>query len=246
VKFSLIVPLWNEGKNVCDLISMLADSGLPEDGMGELILINNGSDDNTGKYIDEGAEKYSWIIPVHLNENENYGGGVYEGFKYATNDILGYIPGDLQVSSDDVVKVWNTFRDSLNNTENLFVKGNRTVRYDPFQTKFVSIIYTVLANIILGLGVKDVNGLPKLFHRSLIDLVPIVRMKTFVFDSQIISLARVNGWSIKEVPVTFHSRRQGVSSWSRKRMHVYITVFKQLIQLRSLRHANGVKMERLR
>lgn len=246
MKFSLIVPLWNEGKNVADLISMVADSGLPEDGMDELILVNNGSVDDTGKRINEGAAKYSWIVPIHLDENQNYGGGVYEGFKYATNDILGYIPGDLQVATDDVMKVWKTFRESSGDKSKLFVKGNRTVRHDPFQTQFVSTIYTALANIVLGLRVKDVNGLPKLFHRSLIDLVPVVRMKTFVFDSQIISLARANCWTIKEIPVTFHSRRKGVSSWSRKRMQVYITVFKQLIKLRTLRNTEGVKLERLR
>lgn len=246
MKFSLIIPLWNEGKNVADLISMIAESGLPEDGMDELILVNNGSVDGTGNLINEGAAKHSWIVPIHLDENQNYGGGVYEGFKYATNDILGYIPGDLQVSTDDVIKVWKAFRESSGDKSKLMIKGNRTLRHDPLQMQFVSATYTVLANIVLGLHVKDVNGLPKLFHRSLIDLVPTVRMKTFVFDSQIISIARANNWAIKEIPVTFHSRREGVSSWSRKRMQVYITVFKQLIKLRALRNTEGIKLERLR
>ncbi|MDC0985829.1 glycosyltransferase family 2 protein [Alphaproteobacteria bacterium] len=246
LKFSLIVPLWNEGKNVVDLVDMIADSSLPADGLGELILVNNGSTDDTGKYVNAGAAKHSWIVPVHLDQNLNYGGGVYEGFKYATNDILAYIPGDLQVMADDVLKVWKTYSDGIGDKNNLFVKGNRTVRHDPFQTQFISAVYTILANIVLGLRVKDVNGLPKLFHRSLMDLVPTVRMKTFVFDSQIISLARVNGWTIKEVPVTFHSRREGLSSWSNKRMQVYITIFKQLIELRTLRYTKGVKLERLR
>jgi hypothetical protein len=71
-------------------------------------------------------------------------------------------------------------------------------------------------------------------------------MKTFVFDSQIISLARTHNWTIEEIPVTFHSRREGVSSWSKKRMQVYIQVLKQIIKLRSLRKEPGIALENLR
>lgn len=245
MKFSLIIPLWNEGDNVAELIRVIADSGLMQLGMEELILVNNGSSDNTGVLVDEGARQHSWIVPVHLEQNHNYGGGVYEGFKRARSSLFCYIPGDLQVMPDDVIKVFQSFCASSAPKHKLFVKGNRTVRHDPFQTQLVSRVYTFLANMILDLRIKDVNGLPKMFHRSLMDLVPAERMKTFVFDSQIISLARMHDWVIEEVPVTFHSRREGVSSWSRKRMQIYVLVFRQLLKLRALRHAPGMPLERL-
>ena len=109
MQFSLIIPLWNEGNNVPSLIEAIAKSELIVSGMAELILVNNGSSDATGKLIEEGARNYSWIVPVHLDTNENYGGGVYEGCKWAKTDILCYIPGDLQVMPDDVVSVHNAF-----------------------------------------------------------------------------------------------------------------------------------------
>lgn len=246
MKFSLIIPLWNEGNNVAELIRVIADSGLLQLGMEELILVNNGSSDNTGVLVDEGASCHPWIVSVHLAQNHNYGGGVYEGFKRARSGLLCYIPGDLQVMPDDVVKVYQAFCDNPATKSKLFVKGRRTVRHDPLQTQLVSRVYTFLSNIILDLRIKDVNGLPKMFHRDLMDLVPAERMKSFVFDSQILSLARTNDWVIEEVPVTFHSRREGVSSWSRKRMQIYLQVFRQILQLRTLRHVPGVPLERLR
>ncbi|MES2823700.1 MAG: glycosyltransferase family 2 protein [Pseudomonadota bacterium] len=246
MSFSLIIPLWNEGNNVAELVHAIAKSGLAENGMKELVLVNNGSGDNTGELVDTASSMYSWIVPVHLDVNHNYGGGVYEGFKRATTNVFCYIPGDLQVMPEDVVRVYKSFLESKEPYDKLFIKGNRTVRHDPLQTQVVSWVYTVLANLILRLKIKDVNGLPKMFHRSLMDLVPTQRMKTFVFDSQIISIARTNNWTIKEIPVTFHSRREGVSSWSSKRIQVYIQVFRQLLALRSLRRAEGVPLERLR
>lgn len=246
MQFSLIIPLWNEGNNVNELIRIIAGSELIQLGMEELILVNNGSTDNTGMLVDQAAASHTWIVPVHLSQNHNYGGGVYEGIKRARCDLLCYIPGDLQVLPDDVLKVYQAFCNSSEMNSKLLVKGHRTVRHDPLQTQLVSRVYTFLSNIILNLRIKDVNGLPKMFHRDLMDLVPAERVKSFVFDTQILSLARTNNWVIEEVPVTFHSRRQGVSSWSRKRMQVYMQVFRQIIHLRRLRHAPGVLLERLR
>lgn len=241
MQFSLIIPLWNEGANIELLIAEINQSGLQNAGMAELILVNNGSTDDTGSKLKEFSSKFSWIKTIHLEENLNYGGGVYEGMRHSQCDITCYIPGDLQVLPDDVQKVWEQFQELAKQNKNkLFVKGYRTIRHDPYQTRFVSKVYTVLANLILGLHVKDVNGLPKMFHKSLMDLIPGERMVSFVFDSQILSLARTHNWQIEEVPVTFHGRRIGVSSWSKKKIYVYYSTFKQILRLRYLRYQPGV------
>ena len=244
MNFSLVIPLWNEEANILELVRAISESGLPCLGMKELILVNNGSSDDTGRLIDISALHYSWILPVHLEKNHNYGGGVYEGFKRAHADIFCYIPGDLQVMPDDVIKVRNAFFSKYPKEPKLFTKGFRVTRHDPMQTRVVSRVYTFLANLVLDLRVQDVNGLPKMFHRDLIDLVPTERMKTFVFDTQILSLARINNWMIEEIPVVFHGRRQGISSWSQKRIRVYMEVFFQIVRLRALRHMPGVPLER--
>lgn len=244
MNFSLVIPLWNEEHNVNALVESIFRSALFEKGMKELILVNNGSTDDTAGLIDAAAANHEWILPVHLPRNLNYGGGVYEGFRYAQERVLCYIPGDLQVSPDDVIKVFNVFK-ALQKDSKLFVKGNRVKRLDSKQNQFVSGVYTWLANVILGLNVADVNGLPKMFHRELIDLVPTERMKTFVFDSQLLSIARFHNWNITEVDVTFHARREGVSSWSKKRLQIYMQVLSQIIRLRKLRDKPGVRLKRI-
>lgn len=236
MNFTLVIPLWNEEKNIHDLVAMVEKSGLPQKGLQEVILVNNGSTDRTGPLLTEIARRYSWIKDVHLTVNQNYGGGVYEGLKYSQTDIVAYIPGDLQVSADDVFQVWEAFQNeaAVEGEHKLFVKGHRTVRKDGFNTRLVSIVYTLLANLFLGVQVKDVNGLPKMFHKDLIRLLPEEKMKTFVFDAQLIYTARRNRWTVREIPVTFHARREGVSSWSRKRMNTYWTTLRQMLRLRRL------------
>lgn len=241
--FDVIVPLWNEGRNVESLVAAIVAAGMHEQGMARLVLVNNGSIDETGRLIDEAARRYSWIHPVHLPENLNYGGGVYEGFRHSCSEVLCYIPGDLQVMPEDVLAVQRAFSKCSVSESRLLVKGRRTVRHDPLQTQIVSHVYTFLANTLLGLAVTDVNGLPKMFHRRLVDEMPAERMMTFVFDAQLISVARTKGWRIEEVPVTFHGRREGVSSWSSKRIRTYWLVLQQLFLLRRLRQQPGMPLE---
>lgn len=236
--FSLVVPLWNEEKNVPSLVRDLVDSRLLEEGLTQVVLVNNGSTDRTGAIVTDLARQYNWIEGVALPVNLNYGGGVYEGLKYCRTDIVAYIPGDLQVSASDLLKVWERYRavcaQQPQCRNRILVKGWRTLRKDGWNTRIVSVIYTVLANILLGIRTKDVNGLPKMFHKDLLNFLPDVKMKTFVFDAQLILTARKNGWPVHEVPVAFHARRQGVSSWSRKRANVYRTTLEQMFQLKRL------------
>lgn len=236
--FSLVVPLWNEEKNVPLLVRDLVDSGLLQNGLSQVVLVNNGSTDRTGAIVTDLARQYSWIKGVHLPDNLNYGGGVYEGLKYCRTDTVAYIPGDLQVSAGDLLKVWERYRAVCarkpQGQNRVLVKGWRTLRKDGWNTRAVSVIYTVLANILLGVRTRDVNGLPKMFHKDLLNFLPDVKMKTFVFDAQLILTARKNGWPVHEVPVAFHARRQGVSSWSRKRVSVYRATLEQMFQLKRL------------
>ncbi len=242
--FSLVIPLWNEARNIDQLVEMLRQAKFSEDGMKEVVLVNNGSQDYTGDLIDEWAQKHDWINPVHLAENLNYGGGVYEGFRHCQSEVVAYIPGDLQVHVDDLLKLWKEYQLQAGNFVEkplLFIKGNRTIRMDGFETRFVSRVYTFLANQLLKIRVKDVNGLPKMFNKDLLQFLPDERMTTFVFDAQLLFAARKQRWSVSEVPVTFHARRVGVSSWSKKRFMTYWTVFKQILQIRKLDYSGGVK-----
>ncbi len=231
-KLSLVVPLWNEEKNVDALVEMLSGSQLFSNGLSEVILVNNGSSDSTGELVESAARRHSWIVGVHLKENLNYGGGIYEGCKVAKSDYLGYIPGDLQVSAEDVLAVWQEVL-RREHSERIFFKGRRVQRFDGWNTRIVSVFYTILGNLILWVGAKDINGLPKIFHRGLLKNIIGKRAQNFVFDAQLIFSAKQIGWGLIEVPVTFYARRKGVSSWSGKRFKTYLETLKVLFYIRA-------------
>jgi dolichol-phosphate mannosyltransferase len=232
-KVSIVIPLWNEAENVDALVAMLASSRTIRDGYGEAVLVDNGSRDATGRLLRENAARNAWISPIYLSENLNYGGGLLEGASHSRGRIACFMPGDLQYLAPDLDSVVDRAIALQEVGAKALVKGNRIRRLDSGSMKFVSSVYTGIANLLLGLDVEDVNGLPKAFDRSLLAHLPALRMKTFVLDAQLIYVARRAGWSVEEVDVTFHARRAGVSSWSGRRIQTYMRSVRQLWQVRS-------------
>ena len=204
-----------------------------------MILVDNGSTDETGIVIERLAKTYSWVKPVTLQVNRMYGGGLHYGMLQSCADYIGMVPGDNQVHPTDVENVWKRLLQLSDETRSpqVFVKGKRTVRHDGADIRFASRFYTEYANLVLGLGVEDVNGHPKIFHRSLLHHLPQETMKTFTFDAQLLYAARQANWHIAEVPVTFLARRHGVSSWAQKRLQIYLSSAKQILEIKRLHRA---------
>lgn len=236
IDLSIIIPLWNEEKNITPLVESLSGSKFinTEKKIVEVVLVNNGSTDKSENVIEQLILKNGdWLQSINLDKNLNYGGGIYAGFLKSKGEYICFIPGDLQYSVSDLDNVINKFFHlSENEKKNTIVKGKRILRYDSKMIRFVSRVYTEITNFILGLNVKDINGLPKLFHRSLLEIDVKERMQTFVFDAQLLFIAKQNNWIIDEIDVIFYDRRSGVSSWSNKRIKVYIKSIIQLLRIR--------------
>lgn len=236
MKFDVVIPLWNEAANLTELVAAIERSGLLGDGLRRAVLVNNGSLDDTPKILEQLAQTRPWIQAEHLSVNQGYGGGIRYGMSRTQAQYIAYIPGDNQVSCADLALVWRSLR-SLQRRQpdsRLFVKGWRHIRHDPTSMRVVSRVYTILSNLLLHLRLRDVNALPKCFDRRLLDELPESTYKTFTLEPQLLVTARQAAFKIVEVPVVFHARREGVSSWSGKRWLVYWTTFWQMYLLRAV------------
>ena len=170
-----------------------------------MLLVENGSQDNTGELLTRLAREYDRILPIRLPRNLGYGGGIHHGLQQTQAPFVGYMPGDNQISIDDLAKLWRTVRrksQSEDVTRTVF-KGFRTVRHDPLSTRFVSFWYTTLVNAALAIGVRDVNGLPKIFHRSLLQYLPEKPYSTFTFDASCWPLRRPQATRSMKCPWCF-------------------------------------------
>ena len=198
---SLIVPCYNESKNLNILVSKL-DQNIKNKEI-ELIIVNNGSYDNSLDIISNLLKKYNYIKLVNVQNNIGYGYGLYQGIINAKGMFIGYTHADLQTDPNDIFKIYELL--TKENTKTFF-KGSRKKRnlYDKFFTKGMSL----MSKFILKQNLQDINAQPTVFHHSFLKQV-LDPPKDFSFDLYLYYTAIKNNYKIKRFPVFFHKRIYG-------------------------------------
>lgn len=191
-------------KNVVDIVlGFLQKENLNDY---ELILIDDGSTDETGRIIDELAESNDRIKSVHNMSKKGLGYSFRTGISLASKDYVGWFPGDNEVSSETI--------------NNIFAKiGKADIIIPVYETKplarslyrrMLSATYVALFNTIFGLRLKYFNG-PCFFRRQLLSDVTMSTNGPAYMAEILIQLVKM-GTPYVEVPMYFKPRSYGKTS----------------------------------
>jgi len=208
MKASLVIPCFNEGKSIPALLARCEEIICDRDI--EIIIVDNGSTDDTKQILAPLLLKYSFATLISLSINKGYGNGILEGLKGSSGVILGWTHADLQTDPGDIIKALEFFEEA-NNPKNMFVKGRRygRVGIDVAFTAGMSIFETIL----MKTKMWDINAQPTVFHRSFYeswDNPP----EDFSLDLFAYFMAKKKNLLIKKFPVIFSNRVHGVSHWN--------------------------------
>lgn len=229
MRYSIIIPCYNESKNINNLLLNIDKISSKYDI--EFILVNNGSDDNTEEKLRNSIKDNKKIKYVRVEINRGYGYGILSGLKVSTGEYVGWIHADMQVPI-------TTLKDFINIIEKedkkkkLFIKGIRKNR--GIVDQFFTVCMTIIETIIFQTYLYDIGGIPVLFHRSLLiefDKAP------YDFSLELFSYykAKKNNFIIKRIPVQLFKREKGKSSWNRgftSKIRQSIIIFKDSIAIR--------------
>jgi glycosyltransferase involved in cell wall biosynthesis len=205
MKFSLIIPCYNEAKNIPALLERCREVGNFD---GEVILVDNGSSDNTVEVLKELLPKYPGCRSIRVEDNIGYGFGVLEGLKAAEGDILGWTHADLQTDPLDVISGIKIFE--VNGLD-IFVKGRRYGR--PAADTFFTVGMSFFETILMKTWLWDINAQPNLFTRRFYESW-INPPHDFSLDLFVFYQAKLIGLPIFRFPVKFGERLHGVSHWN--------------------------------
>ena len=210
VNISLVLPCYNEEKNIVLICDEFLNLPLQKYNA-ELILVNNGSDDDTKsiaqKVIENNNSKNISIKLVNLENNAGYGGGIAEGLKIAKGDYIGWAHADLQRPMIDFLKLYLRIKDK----NNILGKGFRTNNrgFDGV----ISMLHEKLASFILGYQMNEVNAQPKIFNRELLQLFSNIPYKWTTIDTYVMYICLKNKIQIETIEVVFNTRKYGHSKW---------------------------------
>jgi len=229
---SLILPCYNEEKN----ISILCEEFLHlpfQDAKAELILVNNGSEDQTFNEIKEAIKnnnsKNVTIKLVNLEKNIGYGGGITEGLKNASGDYIGWAHADLQTPLSDFLKLFNLIK----NKKNILGKGFR-INNRGFDG-IISRLHESLASMILGVKMKEVNAQPKIFNKEIMKYFNNMPYKWTTLDTYVMYICLKNKIEVKTIDVIFNTRKYGQSKWKNNFVNFFSHIIFNVLYLFKLR-----------
>lgn len=209
MKLSIVIPCYNEEKNI-PLILEKFDIVIKRDDI-EVILVNNGSTDNSEKVFGQLLPQYKFAKVLNIKVNEGYGFGITSGLVSARGEFIGYTHADMQTDPEDVIKALELIEKETE-PSNCFVKGDRKGRpiFDQFFTSGMSLF----ESIYLGIKLWDINAQPNIFHKSFFKQVADVCPKDFSLDLFFLYKAQKLGLKIIRFDVVFPERIFGESSWN--------------------------------
>ena len=126
VRLSIIIPCYNESKNLPLLVSKCKEVFHKEQNI-EIIIVDNGSKDDTSLVLDKLTSNLPFITRLRIEVNQGYGYGILAGLAAATGEILSWTHADMQTDIGDALKGLDFFNGE-SNSEKLFVKGRRQGR----------------------------------------------------------------------------------------------------------------------
>ena len=146
MKFSLVIPCYNEVKNIPLLLERCAVFNSRDDF--EIILVDNGSTDDSKELLKRLLPQYPTFKIVRVEKNKGYGFGILSGLRKAKGDVIGWTHADLQTDPKDVLQALDFFKEAPTKT---FVKGKRYGR------SFMDIIFTLGMSAFETLLFKKLN-----------------------------------------------------------------------------------------
>lgn len=209
VDLSLVIPCYDEEKNVPLIVERIKET-MPKGMRMELILVDNGSRDNTNKLIRDYAKKYDFVRLVEVKENRGYGFGVISGLNKARGEFLSFTHGDMQTDPYDAIIAYRLMKNQKDQ-EKCLAKGVRKKR--PFNEKVFEVSVSFVESFILRRPMWDVFAVPSLFHRDFWKLV-VNPPLSHSFDVHLYYLAKKRGFDVVRFPVIFPKRMHGKSHWN--------------------------------
>ncbi|PYS38679.1 MAG: glycosyltransferase [Acidobacteria bacterium] len=223
IRYSIVIPLYNEQNNIRPLYSRIVDTMAELSGNYEIVFVDDGSRDDTFKILSAICDEDPRVTAIRLRKNFGQTAGLQAGFDFAQGEIIVSMDGDLQHDPAEIPAFIAKLSEGYD-----IVSGWRFQRQDGwFTRRLPSHIANWLMAKLCGLELHDFGTTFKAYRREVVkDLQLYGELHRFIP-----ALASWSGASIAEIPIKNLTRGSGKSHYGLSRT---ITVLLDLICIKFL------------
>lgn len=203
---SIVIPAYNEEKRIKRTLLLFIKYFTRYLKDFEIIVEMDGCLDKTSQIVRHLAEQFPFIRYIEFKEKLGKGGGILKGISIANGDIIGFVDADGAIHPTEIIKLLDEFRN--NNVDGVIAsrraKGSKVFGLSSLR-HFLSIGYTILVKLFFLLPYSDTQCGAKFFRKEVIkSIAPLVKMKDYSFDVNLLYLAKKMGYNIKEIGIKWH------------------------------------------
>ena len=206
---SLVIPVYNEEKRLKKTFSSLLKGGFSRGiKLHEVIFVNDGSTDTTGRLIREHKEKLSKALSARVRlisykQNQGKGHAVKQGMLLSTADYTLLFDCDMSTPLTEIRKFTPYMEKNMPVIIGTRKNGKSTVVIaQPLHRQLLGKAFTLLSNIALGMWVTDFTCGFKVFSKDAKDeIFQRSKIQRWGYDAEILFLASQLSYPIKEVAV---------------------------------------------
>jgi glycosyltransferase involved in cell wall biosynthesis len=170
----------------------------------EVIVVDDGSRDDTGAIADRLAAADCRVKVVHHPENRGYGAALRSGFAAARYPLVAFVDGDNQFDLGEI----RTLLNAINEFD--LVSGYRVTRRDPPIRRLNAFLYNRVARTLFDIPLRDVNCGFKMYRRELVQrLLPQLTSTGALINVEMLARARQLGARVTEIGVQHYPRVAG-------------------------------------
>jgi dolichyl-phosphate beta-glucosyltransferase len=202
VDLSVVVPCFNEERRLPVALDVAQRYLERSERSFELILVDDGSTDQTGQMIRTAAEQLSYVRPVRVLPNRGKGRAVTEGVLTSRGDLVLLSDVDFSAPIDELPKLEEAIIQGADVAIGSRAKRGAREVLQPLHRQLMGKTFNLIVQSLLLPGIWDTQCGFKLFKGEVArELAPSLQIEGFAYDVELLYLANLAGYRICEIPV---------------------------------------------
>jgi glycosyltransferase involved in cell wall biosynthesis len=203
--YSIVIPAYNESERLAATLEKVLAYVRAQQWDAEVIVVNDGSRDNTAQIVRTFAAKDRALRLVENPGNRGKGYSVRNGMLNARGRIVLFSDADLSSPIEETPKLLRALDAGADIAiGSRWLRAETQTQRQPFYRQIFGRVFNLLLRLTLGLQFKDTQCGFKAFKQPAVQAIfPLQKIERWGFDPEILFLARKFGFVVREIPVVW-------------------------------------------
>lgn len=209
-KISIVIPCFNEGKIVKEMLKKTNQVLTSKFGNSyEIIVVNDGSTDNTFEYLHDFQKKNHHIKIISYKKNKGKGFAIKKGVAESKGNVIGFIDSDLDIPPQLIISYYKKLKKEKTDIIIGSKWHKKSISCRSLKRKCLSRLSCKIIEILFQLKNIDTQVGLKIFKKEVAQkIISKVKTRGFAFDIEFLVLARKKGFNFLSAPVFINQKEK--------------------------------------